>query len=149
MIKFLKGKTLKKDSQAPIIESLDYYSKEKLSLINKKYTLLVFWASWCKPCIAEIPKIKELHKFYQTDNFKIVYVTLDEDSTKFMEAVKKYDLSWNHIYGDKNVIKSFGVLGIPQVFLIDNTGKIMYSREEEKDFKSELPVLEAILKEKL
>lgn len=149
LIKFLKGKTLKKNSQVPVIESLDYFSKEKLSLINKKYTLLVFWASWCKPCIAEIPKIKELYKLYQADDLKIIYVTLDEDSTKFIEAVKKYDLSWSHVYGDKSVIKSFGVLGIPQVFLIDNTGKIAYSREEEKDFKSELPVLEAILKKKL
>lgn len=149
LIKFLKGKTLKKNSQVPVIESLDYYSKEKLSLINKKYTLLVFWASWCKPCIAEIPKLKELHKLYQIDNLKIIHVTLDEDSTKFIEAVKKYGLSWNHIYGDKNVIKSFGVLGIPQIFLIDERGKILYSREEEKDFTPKLPILEAILKEKL
>lgn len=146
---FLKGKVLKKNAIAPIIKAADYYSKEELSLINKKYTLLVFWASWCKPCIAEIPKIKELHKFYQTDNLKIIYVTLDEDSTKFLQAVKKYDLSWNHVYGDKNLIKSFGVLGIPQIFLIDSLGKIAYSREEEKDFKSELPILEAILEEKL
>ncbi|AFK05634.1 alkyl hydroperoxide reductase/ Thiol specific antioxidant/ Mal allergen (plasmid) [Emticicia oligotrophica DSM 17448] len=146
---FLKGKVLKKNAIAPIIKAADYYSKEELSLINKKYTLLVFWASWCKPCIAEIPKIKELHKFYQTDNLKIIYVTLDEDSTKFLQAVKKYDLSWNHVYGDKKFIKSFGVLGIPQIFLIDSLGKIAYSREEEKDFKSELPILEAILEEKL
>jgi len=148
LFKFLKGKTLKKDSQTPIIKSIDYFSKEELSFLKEKFTLLVFWASWCKPCITEIPKIKELHKLYQTNNLKIIYVTLDEDSTKFLQAVKKYDLSWNHVYGDKNLIKSFGVLGIPQVFLIDKTGKIAYSREEEKDFTSELPILEAILKEK-
>ncbi len=41
------------------------------------------------------------------------------------------------------------MLGIPQIFLIDSLGKIAYSREEEKDFKSELPILEAILEEKL
>jgi thiol-disulfide isomerase/thioredoxin len=137
LTKFLKGKTLKKNSQAPIIKSVDYFSQEKLSILEEKVTLLVFWASWCKPCLAEIPAIKELRRLYQPDKLDIVYVTLDDDSTKFLGAVKKYNLNWHHVFGDKDLIKTFGVLGIPQVFLIDKTGKIAYSREEEKDYKLE------------
>lgn len=145
LIKFLKGKTLKKNSQAPIIKSIEHFSKNELSLLKDKATLLVFWASWCKPCIAEIPAIKEFRRLHQPNKLNITYVTLDEDSTKFLEAVKKYELDWNHIYGDSNFIKTFGVLGIPQVFLIDKTEKILYSREEEKDYDAKLPILGKLL----
>jgi len=146
---FLKGKALRKNAVAPIIEATDYYSKDRLSLLNKNYTLLVFWASWCKPCLAEVPMMKALRSRYSEDDLKIIYVTLDDDLAPFEQAVKKFDLRWNHVFGDKKLINAFGVLGIPQVFLVDQTGKIAYSREEEKDFTAQLPVLEMLLKDKL
>ena len=147
--KFLKGKALKKNAKAPVIESIDYFSREKLSFLKGKVTLLVFWASWCKPCVAEIPAVQELRKRYPSDKLNIVYVTLDEDATKFVVAMKKYELNWFHVFGDKDLLKTFGVLGIPQIFLIDELGKIAYSREEEKDFTPKLLVLNRILEEKI
>jgi len=144
---FLKGKALRKNAMAPIIEAADYYSKDKLSLQNKNYTLLVFWASWCKPCLAEIPQIKTLRSKFSEDDLTIIYVTLDEEVTLFEQAVKKWDLRWSHIFGNKPLIKTFGVLGIPQIFLVDKEGRIAYSREEEKDFSAQLPVLEKLLED--
>ena len=121
------------------IISLDNY--------KSKYILLTFWASWCGPCVEEMPTINLMREKYSTDKFEIISVTLDDDLTKFSEAAKKYNMNWKHIFGDKDLVKKYGVIGIPEIYLIDKTGKIIYKREEEKDYK--LEYLTKLLAEKL
>jgi thioredoxin-related protein len=74
-------------------------------------------------------------------------VSLDSDYAKYREGLKKYQMDWTQIYGDNDLIKTYGVTGIPVVYLIDKSGKIIYSRDEEKD--NSLTVLTKLLAESL
>ena len=87
------------------------------------------------PCVAEFPAIKAMKAKYSDDDMAVIFVTLDADSLKFANAVKKYELNWTHIFNDIDVLKKYGVLSIPQVYLIDRAGTIIYSRAEENDEK--------------
>lgn len=146
--KILNGRALKKDSQAPTFITKDVTGKI-ISLDNykNKFVLLTFWASWCGPCVEEMPAINAMRENYSLDKFEIISVTLDDDLTKFKEAAVKYNMNWKHIFGDKDLVKKYGVIGIPEIYLIDKSGKIIYKREEEKDYK--LEYLTKLVAEKL
>ncbi len=148
--KILNGRALKKGSQAPTFITKDVTGKI-ISLDNykNKFVLLTFWASWCGPCVEEIPALKKIRETYPSNKLELISVTLDEDSTKFAEAVKKYQINWRQIYGDKDLVKKYGVIGIPEIYLIDKIGKIIYKEEEEKDYNAELFILNELLKEKI
>jgi len=128
--KILNGRNLKKESQAPTFITKDINGKIiSLDDHKKKFVLLTFWASWCGPCVEEMPTIKAMRENYSSDKFEIISVTLDDDFMKFSEANKKYNMNWKHIFGDKDLVKKYGVIGVPEIYLIDKTGKIIYKRE--------------------
>jgi len=125
--------------KAPELELKDTAGKAvKLSEITKgKIVLLDFWASWCHPCRLANPRVVELYKRYSDKKFKtakkgftIVSVSLDQDKSKWIEAIQKDGLVWpNHISdlgGWRSVAAStYGVEFIPQAMLIGADGKIV------------------------
>lgn len=96
---------------------------------NKKYILIDFWASWCAPCLEELPYIKELYKKYQHQGFEIISITRDKESDSWKNAVIKNKIeSWKHISLVENQSKidtEYFVYGIPHKVLIDKNGVII------------------------
>lgn len=95
-----------------------------------KYILINFWASWCVPCIAELPAIREISDQYFPGKLAIITNSIDSDSSAFIEALKKNEMmDWTNVYNSTGLQKQFGgVAAIPKLFLIDPSGKIIYNR---------------------
>lgn len=92
--------------------------------------LLDFWATWCSPCLAELPNVKKVYKQYHPQGFEIVSVSLDEDREYFEEFIEKQEMDWIHVYNpeqsdDQDLAERYGVVAIPRMILIDEEGTII------------------------
>lgn len=100
---------------------------EALSLeeYRGQVVLLDFWATWCPPCIAEIPKIKKTYEKYKDQKFQIIGISLDRSMKPLEAYLEKEELGWLQ-YWDKSreVSTMYKVQGIPATFLIDGEGVI-------------------------
>ena len=93
------------------------------------YVLVDFWASWCGPCMKEMPAVKGCWQKYRSKGFEVVGISLDNDAAKWRAAVDGGGYDWKHISdlgGWKSAAAStYGVQSIPWNFLCDGTGKIV------------------------
>ena len=94
-----------------------------------KVVVLNFWATWCGPCIAEIPDFIELQKEYEKKGLTFVGVSLDQSSTPVKKYVKKTKVNYPVVMGNADVVKDYGnFAGIPQTYVIDKEGVIRMSQ---------------------
>lgn len=100
-----------------------------LSDLKGKYVLLDFWASWCGPCVQEIPNLKNAYAKYKVKGFEILSVSIDRDINKWQTALDKYQMGWLHVLdtGDENAITQtkYLVPTIPRTVLINKEGMII------------------------
>ncbi len=130
---------------APDFEELllDGKTKMKLSDLRGQVVLLDFWASWCGPCRAENPNVVRLYEKYKEQGFTVMSVSLDQDGTKWKDAIKKDNLVWPHHVSDLKgwqcaAAKKYQVRGIPFTVLIDKEGKIIKTKLRGPELEQEL-----------
>ena len=101
-----------------------------LSSFKGKYVIVDFWASWCGFCRAENPNLLKAYNRFKEENFTIVSVSYDDTRDKWLGAVREDKLPWAQISELKALssapsAKEYGIDAIPQIFLLDPTGKII------------------------
>lgn len=100
-----------------------------LSGFKGHYVILDFWASWCSPCLKEMPNVKAIYEKHHGDGLEILGVSLDEDAAAWKTSIEENGLSWNHVSSLKGwgcpVAKQFNVTGIPRMFILDPQGRII------------------------
>ena len=109
----------------------------KITDLKGKVVLIDIWASWCKPCRAEMPKLISLYEKYKDKGFVVITISLDEHKEKWLKAIHDDSLPWIHFCDlvdiEKNILsKKWGIVSIPYNFLIDKNG-ILVDKEMSLD----------------
>ncbi len=109
-VKDLKGNTLRLDD------------------LKGRYVLVDFWATWCAPCVAELPRVQAAYGQYRTAGFEVVGVSLDETKGAVLDFVTARKIPWRQVHNPScggDLVEAFGVGSIPATFLIDPSGTIV------------------------
>jgi thiol-disulfide isomerase/thioredoxin len=93
---------------------------------DKQVTLVVFWATWCRPCLMEIPDLMALHERYGDRGFRVVSINIDDPEGQKMAAVyQEYNINYPMLMDDGTSEEKFGGLrALPTAFLIGRDGKV-------------------------
>ncbi|HUR44420.1 MAG TPA: TlpA disulfide reductase family protein, partial [Candidatus Saccharimonadales bacterium] len=87
-----------------------------------------FWATWCGPCMAELPHLKEAYKNLHEKGFEIVGISSDVDKDLLLKSIKKEEIPWAQYQdGDQGGPKfgeTFQIASIPTMWLVDKQGKL-------------------------
>lgn len=99
----------------------------ELSDYRGKWVFINFWATWCPPCIAEMPSMELFYQRYKERNMAMLAVSIDQSDKQFViDFVEKYELTFE-IFLDPSseIAMQFGVMGIPSTFILNPKGEIV------------------------
>ena len=110
------------------------------------YVLIDFWATWCGPCVANLPEVEALRKDFSTKGLVVVGANLDTEPATANEFLAAHPLPWHHAHlGDwsaTTIPKQYGVSTVPAYILIDPQGRIAtieYSSDKIREYLEKQP----------
>lgn len=99
-----------------------------LAALKGKVVLVDFWATWCGPCVAELPHVKDAYAKLHDQGFEIVGISLDQEKDSLDAFVKKQAMPWPQYFDGEGwqnkYAQEFGIMGIPAMWLVDKQGNL-------------------------
>ncbi len=100
-----------------------------LAKLRGKVALIDFWATWCGPCMAEVPEVVATYQKLHDKGFEIVGVSLDQDKESVLKVTRAKGMTWRQYFDGKgwenDVAKRFGIHGIPAMWLVNKKGFVV------------------------
>lgn len=127
------NKQLLKGMPSPVFSDYENHAGGTMSLadLEGKYTYIDVWATWCGPCLREVPFLKEVESKFHDKNINFVSISVDqlEDHGTWIDMVKDKELGGIQLFADNSwqsdFVKGYGIKGIPRFILLDDEGNIV------------------------
>jgi len=104
------------------------------------YVLIDFWASWCGPCMHEVPNLVSIYNKYKDSGLGIVGISLDEDEDSWKSAIEENKMSWTQLSDlqgwDNAAARLYGVESIPHILVVNKKGEIIAKDLRGEELKS-------------
>ncbi|GMT42263.1 MAG: hypothetical protein IEMM0002_0674 [bacterium] len=99
----------------------------RLSDYQGKWVFLNVWATWCAPCIYEMPSMELFHRKFKDKNFTLLAVSVDKGGAQLVrDFVKKHELTFDIFHDpERTVMMEFGVMGLPATYIINPQGAVV------------------------
>jgi thiol-disulfide isomerase/thioredoxin len=90
--------------------------------------LIDFWATWCPPCVEEVPGVVEASEKFKDRGFEIVGISLDQDKAALEKFIAENKMTWPQFFDgkgwDNELAKRFNIQSVPTMWLLDREGKL-------------------------
>jgi thiol-disulfide isomerase/thioredoxin len=123
-------RSLAEGTKFPAFDEKDLLDKPfNLAAYKGKVVLVDFWATWCGPCVAELPNVLAAYEKHHAAGFEIVGISLDSDKAKLETFIETKKMPWQQFFDGKGwgnkLAGQYGVNSIPATYLLDGEGKII------------------------
>lgn len=125
------GDTITLGKPFPTFEATNAASGEKFALedLRGRIVIIDFWATWCGPCVAELPNVKKAYEKYHEQGLEIVSISLDQSVDRCKSFIKNEKMEWMHViegggWGTR-LAKQYGIDSIPRMYVLDTEGVVV------------------------
>ena len=127
----------------PDFEEKDLANKPlSVAQFKGKVVLVDFWATWCGPCVRELPNVLQTYEKYHPKGFEIIGISLDQDKTRLTSFIEQQKMTWPQYFDGKGwgnkLAAKYGVNSIPATYLLDGEGKIIARNLRGEDLAAEV-----------
>jgi thiol-disulfide isomerase/thioredoxin len=115
-----------------------------LAKMKGNVVLIDFWATWCKPCVREIPQIVQIYDKYHQKGLEIIGISFDENLDSLKQMIQEKKMLWPQYFDGKiwgnTIAIEYGIIAVPTMWLVDKTGVLVdiHAGEELEDKIAEL-----------
>ena len=125
---------------APPLALPDINGREhRLSELRDKVVIVNFWATWCPPCVAEMPAIQRMYEALADEGVRVLAVNAGESAQDIRNFVRDFDTALTFPLlrdPDGDAFREWRVLGLPQTFVVDRTADIAYTAQGARQMDS-------------
>jgi len=138
MLDAIKQQAEAKRIQSSLVPGKDFPSFDEKDVAGKplslthykgKVVLIDFWATWCGPCVNELPNVLKTYEKYHAKGFEIIGISLDDNAQKLAGFTKEKNMAWQQFFDGQGWLNKlavkYGVHSIPATYLLDGEGKII------------------------